>query len=659
MGYPASPMTDDVLAALDPAQREAAETVRGPVRILAGAGSGKTRTITHRIAEQVRSGAADASEVLAVTFTDRAARELRARLHRLGLPHPVRAATFHAAAWAQLRHFWAEAHPDRPTPEVLTSKVGLLVPSARRLRAEARDLAAEIEWAKAAELAPETYVDGLGRREPPIAPEQMAEVFAAYEDEKRARGLVDYDDMITMTTAMLQTHPRIAETVRDRYRVFTVDEFQDVNTAQHSLLLAWLGDRDDLCVVGDDDQTIYSFTGASSRYLTEFPTRFPNARTVELVDNYRSTAEVLTLANRVLAAGSVRPKRLRAQVDGGPEPRVLGFDDETEERSSVVEAIRHLLAEGVPAGEIAVVYRINSQSEPWEAALADAGIPYAVRGDEGFFARPEIAQAIRLLRTSLGSAEPDSTPPPPADARPSRPPSADRHVERVLREGLSWHPKREPSGAVARERWRNLGALLAIAERAVAADAEVTVEEVVADLERRAREGEASPEPDGAVALLTIHRAKGLEFDAVFVVGCEEGLLPISYAKDPADLAEERRLLYVAVTRARRHLWLSWAASRTGPRGRPSRRRRSQFLEGLVAEPAREVDRSLATTLRAWRRARAEQEGVPAYVVFPDRTLEELAARRPTTRRELSRVPGLGPTRMSRYGDDLLAVLGG
>ncbi len=651
-------MPDDLLAPLNAAQRDAVETVRGPVCILAGAGSGKTRTITHRIAYQVRTGVARPGEILAVTFTDRAASELRARLGQLGLEQPVRAATFHAAAWAQLRYFWSRGFGDRPLPEVLPSKLTLLVPTARRLRVEGRDLAAEIEWAKARRIGPDAYVREGASRQAPLPVDDMAEVYRRYEEDKRARGLVDYDDMLSLTTELLTADADAATEVRDRYRHFTVDEFQDVNPAQWALLETWLGERDDLCVVGDDDQTIYSFTGATSTYLTGFSRRFPHARVVSLVDNYRSTAEVLELANEVLAPNRGGPaKRLRAQRRGGPAPVLRPCDDEEAERDAVIAGIRALLAAGTPAGEIAVAYRINSQSEPFEAALTDAEIPFAVRGDEGFFARPEIVQALGLLRAAVGRPPPPG-PPPPSGAQPAHPPKADREVERVLRQGLSWHPKREPPGQAARDRWRNVGALLEAAQRMVRHDPEVTFEGVVADLERRAREGEVTPEPGGAVALLTLHKAKGLEFDAVFVVACEEGLLPIVHAKTDDEVAEERRLLYVGVTRAREHLHVSWAARRTGRGGRATRRRRSRFLDQVApSAPTRPVDEGLAGQLRQWRRQRARLDGVPAYVVFPDSTLAELSRRRPTSHQELSRVPGLGPTRLERYGQELLSVL--
>ncbi len=680
-------MTTTLLAELNAEQRAAAEAVRGPVRILAGAGSGKTRTITYRIAHQVAEGVAAPDEVLAVTFTDRAARELRARLQGLGLERPVRAATFHAAAWAQLRYFWDRAFPERPHPEVLASKLALLVPVAKRLRVEGRDLAAEIEWAKARRLTPATYPEGLAGRVPPLPAAQMAEVYAGYERAKAERGLVDYDDMLSLTTTMLDEHPRIAEEVRDRYRVFTVDEFQDVNPAQHALLEAWLGGRDDLCVVGDDDQTIYSFTGASARFLLEFDRRHPGAATVTLTENYRSTAQVLRLARSVLAAGrSGAPKRLRAHAGDGPEPVLAACEDDDDELARLVAGIRRLLAEGVPAGEIAVAYRINSQSEPVEAALEAADIPYEVRGDEGFFSRPEIRQALALLREAASAPPRHTGPPPIAGTAPAAPPPADREVERVLREGLSWHPRREPPGGVARERWRNLGALLDAAAREVRTAPSTTLADLVATFERRAADGEATADPDGAVTLLTLHKAKGLEFDAVFLVAVEEGLLPISHAKDDEAVAEERRLLYVGVTRARRHLQLSWAAARPSRNGRMTTRRRSRFLDGLVddapvrsrtrggrtggsravapqlpgaANGAPPRDEALAEALRAWRRQRATREGVPAYVVFPDRTLDELSRRRPTSRTELAAIPGLGPTRLERYGAELLDVLTG
>jgi len=729
--------------ALDPEQRAAALAVTGPVRILAGAGTGKTRTITHRIAVQVASGTARHDEVLAVTFTDRAAGELRERLARLGLPGPVRAATFHSAAWAQLRHFWPQLS-DRPRPQVLDRKIGLLRPLAERLRVDVRDLAAEIEWGQARLLRPETYVEGVAGagRDAPAEPAHLAEAWQAYEDAKAARDLIDYDDMLRLCTDALREHPSVAEAVRDRYRVFTVDEFQDVNPAQWELLRAWVGERRELCVVGDDDQTIYRFTGASSRYLLGFEQAFPEARTVTLTRSYRSTAPVLDLANRVLWT---KPRHLRKALTStrgaGPTPQLVEHADAEDEQRAVTAEIRRLLEAGVPAGEIAVCYRINSQAADWEEPLRAAGIPVVVRGERGgFFAHPAVAQALRVL-TAEAATTPDG---PPANIAPDRqgaawppgtsPASAPDPVaalERVLRGALAWHPGQPPAGATARDRWEHLTALRDLCQRTVAEQPERFgvhggFAELVDDLRARAAAGQETADPDGAVTLLTLHRAKGLEFDAVFLVACEEGLLPISHAATEEAIEDERRLLYVGVTRARRHLRLSWSRARGGRSRRPSRllhglgqdapaaagaataggasarsaRRRGSTRSGgrgagrapdrdpraRAAPPAEDgssastcgcgapliaaLDRrtgrcadcrpdvgaadAVLGTLKAWRRHQAAEEEVPAFCVFADKTLELIAAQQPASLEELATVPGVGPTKLERYGAAVL-----
>ncbi|MBA2319464.1 MAG: ATP-dependent DNA helicase UvrD2 [Euzebyales bacterium] len=687
---PAATWARGLLDGLNPAQREAAEAVEGPVCILAGAGTGKTRTITHRIANQVAAGVARPDEILAVTFTDRAAGELRQRLAAFGMPGRIRAATFHSAAWAQLRHFWPRVS-DRRLPEVLASKLRLLIPMARRLRVQASDLAAEIEWAKARRLDPEGYAREAAGRDAPLAPRDMAEVYARYEDAKRDADVIDFDDMLALATDAISGVEAVAEEFRGRYRFFTVDEFQDVNPAQSALLAAWLGDSEQLCVVGDDDQTIYRFTGATPDYLTGFHRRFRGARRVTLTQNYRSTPEILDLANRVLwtKPASLR-KRLAPTRPAGPAPRFEACDDERDERSAVVAEIRALLADGVTPGEVAICYRINAQSADWEEALREGGIAYVVRGGGGFFARPEIRQALGALRRSSGSADLDggepggsgrsATPDPsvPAGTVAARAPRPHRQAERALREQLSYHPKRPPAGAAARERWENLGALLSLVERLGGEQPSWTLADVTTELLTRAAAGHDTPDEAGAVTLLTLHRAKGLEFDAVFIVGCEEGLLPITYATDDVEVEDERRLFYVGVTRARRHLWLSWAKTRVGRSGRTARRRPSRFLYGLgegapsksgagttlalpkVAAPDLTAEQQeVAERLRAWRRERAKADGSPAFVVFNDRTLHALAQSRPRSPEELLGVHGFGPAKLVKYGDDVLSLLRG
>lgn len=677
------PPAGELLDGLDADQRRAAEAIRGPVCVLAGAGTGKTRTITHRIANQVASGVARPEEVLAVTFTDRAARELRERLELLGVGGPVRAATFHSAAWAQLRHFWPRIAAT-PVPEVLSSKVRMLTPAARRLHVEARDLAAEIEWAKARGLTAAEYPAQAGGREGPLAPAAMGRVYAEYEEAKTEQNLIDYGDMLLLVTRMLEEHDDVAAEVRGRYRFLTVDEFQDVNPAQWALLRAWLGDRDELCVVGDDDQMIYSFAGASASYLTGFARRFPHAETVTLTTSYRSTPQVLGLANAALPE---KPAGLRKQLtaahSSGPQPRCHEAEDGDAEVAHVVASVRELVDAGVAPGEIAVCYRINSQSQAYEEALSDAGLPWTVRGEAGFFDRSEIRQALRALREAVDQgADPrraSDDPPSVGGSTRAEPQRADRLVETALRQKLSFHPRREPAGEAARERWRNLTALCDLAAMVVQANPRASLSDVVADLLARAAQGQETAHPGGAVTLCTLHRAKGLEFDAVFLVGLEEGLLPISHARSDSEIEEERRLLYVGITRARRHLTLSWARSRPGRGGKEKQRRPSRFLSGLGPSAPGKGGRAARTdgrsatghtsaeapddgrmaALRAWRRERAARDGQPAFVVFSDRTLAALADRRPTSQEELLAVPGLGPTKVDRYGDELLAVLRG
>ncbi|MBW3604130.1 MAG: ATP-dependent DNA helicase UvrD2 [Actinobacteria bacterium] len=655
---PATPALDG----LSVDQAVAVRAVRGPVCIIAGAGSGKTRTITHRIAEQIRRGVARADQIMALTFTERAAAELKARLDALGSDGRVRATTFHAAAFAQIRYFWRRAYDGDP-PQVLDRKVPLLLPLARSAGVEASDLASEIEWAKARLVTPERYAQVGRHRDAPLPAEQMAALYTRYEALKTDRGLIDFDDMLHVAVELLDDDGIAAE-VRDRYRYFTVDEFQDVNPAQWQLLRRWLGDRDELCVVGDPDQTIYSFSGATSEYLRNFRTTFPTATMVTLTDNYRSTAPVLDVANRLLRAAWPDAKQLRAQRDDGPRPRIMAFDDDRVERARTLDWIRDLIDDGVPIDEIAVCVRTNAQTQAWEEAFERAGVAARVHGDRGFFDRPEVRQAMQAIRQAAAHppVSTGATPPPPGttpagDRRP------DRVVEQVLRERLSWHPRREPNGQAARRRWRNVAALHELVTRIVDERDDIDLPGLLAELAERARASGGAHPTRPAVTLLTLHKAKGSEFDAVCLVGLEEGMVPISYAVTQDDLDEERRLLYVGMTRARRHLWLSWAQQRPGWSSKPVRRRPSRFLDDVAdrrrSTPGRgaQVDDQLAGTLRAWRLERARRDEVPPYVVFNDRTLQELAATRPTSVAELLAVHGLGTTKVRRYGRELLGLL--
>jgi DNA helicase-2/ATP-dependent DNA helicase PcrA len=669
-----------LLDALDPEQRAAAQAVTGPVCILAGAGTGKTRTITHRAAYAVQTGAIAPGALLAVTFTARAAGEMRTRLRQLGVDG-VQARTFHAAAMKQLAYFWPKAVGGAP-PNLLTNKFQLVANAAARARlrpgtSEIRDLLAEVEWAASTLTAPEEYVARSAGRALPYDAVDVAAVYAAYRDLKTAQGLADFDDMLLYTAGILEEHQDVATEFRLRYRSFVVDEYQDVTPLQQRLLDAWLGDRDDLCVVGDAQQTIYSFTGATPDYLTGFRRRFPAATEVRLVRDYRSTPQVVELANGVLA--SVPDKlELRAQRPDGPAPRFEEHTDETAEAEAVARRCKELIAGGTTAAEIAVLYRINAQSAAYEAALTNANVPYVVRGGERFFERPEVREALLLLRGQARAGDADL---------PDALPDAVASVLAVR----GWKPEPPASSGAVRERWESLAAL-----HRLAIDLEdMTLTEFVAELDERVA-AQHAPTADG-VTLASLHAAKGLEWDAVFVVGLVDGTLPLVHADTPEQVEEERRLLYVGVTRAREHLSLSWALARS-PGGRQSRRP-SRFLDGLVrgvvskapppraARPSRgsapvtcrictkvlnqavdkklgrcatcpsDRDDALFEQLREWRAERAKGLGQPAYCVFTDATLAAIAEQLPGDVAALVAIPGIGQSKLDKFGDEVLALV--
>ena len=697
---PAADVTADaVLAALDPEQRAAAGVVRGPLVILAGAGTGKTRTITHRAAYAVHSGAVPASALLAVTFTARAAGEMRTRLRALGVGG-VQARTFHAAAMKQLNYFWPRVVGGAP-PRLVDNAFGLVANAAARARlrpgtTELRDLLAELDWAASTLVGPEDYPAAATRagREGPYDAAVVAQVYEAFRDLKQAQGAADFNDLLLLTAGALEEHAGVAEEFRARYRSFVVDEYQDVTPLQQRLLDAWLGGRDDLCVVGDAHQTIYSFTGATPSYLLGFRSRFPAAQEVRLVRDYRSTPQVVGLANAVIAkaaphlGGKTATKlELLAQQPPGPAPTFSEHDDEPAEAAAVAARCRALVEAGTPASEIAVLYRVNAQSAAYEAALTDAGVPYLVRGGERFFDRKEVREALLLLRGAVRVADADA------------PDGLAALTADVLRSGLSWDPDKPPAGAGAtRERWESLAALHRLAGDLATTTPGAGLRELVAELEERAS-AQHAPSVEG-VTLASLHAAKGLEWDAVFLVGLVDGTLPLVHAEGPAAVEEERRLLYVGVTRARTVLQLSWALSRS-PGGRGSRRP-SRFLDGLhnassrpsaapgAARAARRersgpvtcrvcgaaltaaVDRKLGRcgdcpadrdeqlfdALREWRAERAKGLGQPAYCVFTDATLTAIAEQRPGSVAALVAIPGIGQTKLDKFGEEVLSLVG-
>jgi DNA helicase-2/ATP-dependent DNA helicase PcrA len=616
---------DAILAGLDPEQRRAVDRVRGPVVILAGAGSGKTTTITHRIACQVETGAFSAEQILAVTFTDRAATELRERLAALGV-RGVAARTFHATALRQLTFLEPDVGGILPTKALWLRQIGNTLPKPYRFR-PAADLATEIEWAKNRRLTPHTYRRGLGGHEPPIPADLMERVFRRYEERKQSERRIDFEDVLELLIRSYEARPAAIERFRTRCLAITVDEYQDVNLLQQTLLDLWLGDRDDLCVVGDDYQSIFSFTGASAEHLLGARSRFAGAAVVLLERNYRSSPQVLELANRLVPSLGGEPKVLRATRPAGPEPELRSFRALDDQVAWIAGRIRELGEDGVAWEQIAVLYRVNARSEDVEAPLAAAGIPFQVQGG-AFLDRPAARGLLRRLR---GSRE-------PADA-------AVRAA--ALEAGLL----ESPGDELGQEELTRQSDLRRLVDLAAALDEAATGADFAADLERRFRS-----DGDGrGVQLLTLHRAKGLEFEAVFVPFLQEGELPIRQAKSPEAIAEERRLLYVGLTRAKRVLAVTWATDRPG----------SRFLRDLGVRAGVSAPRKQPVTeqspafraLRKWRLERARAEEVPAFVVFSDATLHELADGLPRTPAELASVPGIGPVKLERYGDDVLRVL--
>ena len=683
------------LADLDPEQLAAATAPRGPVCILAGAGTGKTRTITHRINWMIDQGIASQNRILAVTFTQRAAGEMRDRLHKMGSPG-VQARTFHSAALRQLKYFWPQVAGDLPW-QLLDNRFGMVARAARNVGANSakdaiRDFLGEIEWAKASLVVPENYpkaVEAAGRTAP-VDPETVAKVYRAYEAAKNTPDgmFLDFDDLLLHTAGAMENSIAVAEEFREQYQSFVVDEYQDVTPLQQRVLDAWLGERDNLTVVGDANQTIYSFTGATPDYLLQFSRKYPHAALVRLERDYRSTPQVVKLANTVIGKATSRMAGTRLELIGqrpaGPEPIFTGYDDEHQEAAMTARAIKRLIDGGTRPAEIAILYRINAQSAAFEQALTDAQIPYQVRGGEGFYNRAEIKQAIgELMRTAKRTDLPQD----------AVGPNLHRLVRAALAPlGLS---AKEPDGAQARERWQSLNALADLSEELGIQMPGLNISGLLMELRRRS-EAKQPPQIDG-VTLASLHAAKGLEWDAVFLVGLTDGNLPIQHALKKGDdseaVEEERRLLYVGVTRAREHLELSWAAARQ-PGGRKTRKR-SRFLDGIAPEElaAQAVEKqkqrrrgrcdlcdsdletaaerivgrcsdcpssapaALVDALQQWRLAESRRIQKPAFVIFSDAVLTAIAETAPTDEAALLGVPGIGPAKATKYGEQILALV--
>jgi DNA helicase II / ATP-dependent DNA helicase PcrA len=671
---------------LDSEQLAAVTAPRGPVCVLAGAGTGKTRTITRRIAHLVATGHVAPGQVLAVTFTARAAGEMRTRLRALDVGG-VQARTFHAAALRQLRYFWPRVVGGDPW-RLIEGKLRAVGQAANRAGVPTegstlRDLAGEIEWAKASLVTPEAYAATVARlsRDTPAPAEKVAAVYAGYEELKHRAEVLDFDDLLIHVAAALEGDAGVAQEFRDQYRCFVVDEYQDVTPLQQRVLDAWLGERDDLTVVGDANQTIYTFAGATARHLIDFPRRFPEAVVVRLHRDYRSTPQVVSVANTLIAGARNRVAGSRTPLEGqrkaGPEATFAEWDDEPAEAAAVATKIRRMIADGVQAAEIAVLFRINAQSEAYEQALTAEGVPYQVRGGERFFARPEVRRAMSVLRMAAAGGR---------DA-----PLVEAVREVLAPVGLSAEP---PGGAAQRAQWESLLALVELAEELVGVEPQADLARFCRELDTRA--DAAHPPTVQGVTLASLHAAKGLEWDVVFLVGLAEGTLPIQHADgDEAAIEEERRLLYVGITRARQVLSLSWSLTRQP--GSPRKRRRSRFLHSLIPEhhpasrvageggrsgtkprcrvcgspllgtdatllrrcsdcPA-DVDIELLERLREWRTDEARRQQVPAFVVLTDSTLTAIAEARPTDRAALVGIPGIGARKLDRYGHAVLSLV--
>ena len=673
-----TPSPERLLEDLNLSQREAVTATSGPLAILAGAGSGKTRVISRRAAYAIETGAVPADQILLVTFTDKAAGEMVERIASLG-HRGVLARTFHAAALAQLRHFWPSRHDGAPLPAILDSKLRLLVPLVGRLPGgyrftPSKDVADTIEWAKVRRIRPERWVREGGDRAP-IPAELFARVYRDYERAKTEAGLLDFEDMLVQTVELLEGDEAAASLVRSRKRWFSVDEYQDTNPLSERLLELWLGESRDLAVVGDPDQTIYTFTGATPEFLLGFAERHPGTRVVTLTENYRSSPQILELANRLITGGGEgggARGALRATQPDGPPPSIRRFADAEAELRDILAWTRAVAAAGVAPTETAVLVRINAQLPSIEDALTRAGIGFTVRGRR-FFDRREVREALRLLqRTHLVET---------GDALVTT-------IERLFVEKMGLDDVAADAGQEGRERAASLELLLGIvgdlaAADSVAAGRALTIDAVLAEFDRR-RAAESAASTDG-VNLLTYHRAKGLEWDAVYLPALDEGVLPIRQAKEADEVAEERRLLYVGITRARRFLALSSSSRRpsrflaaldpakskatrpAGTGGRAAAGRaagagasgRVRVLPGAPLPAAATPDERLLEALRRWRRERASEDGVPAYVIFHDTTLVEIADSRPRTLPALRRIRGMGPTKLERYGAEILTVVEG
>ena len=695
-----------LLSGLNTAQAAAVTSDALALRIIAGAGSGKTRVLTRRIARRVAEGEVDPRRVLAVTFTRKAAAELRQRIDHLGLRGGINAGTFHAIAYTQLRQRWEERGIN--PPELLDRKVGFV---ARLMRGGSStlplDVVSEIEWAKARMISAGDYPAqaAIANRRVPIAPEAVADIYARYEETKLGRRMVDFDDLLRLATRDIEADPEYAAARRWRFRHLFVDEFQDVNPLQFRLLQAWVGPQVDLCVVGDPNQTIYAWNGADSQFLDQFPTLMPDAETIELNENYRSTPQILGLANTVLSQTPSRRFDLVPNRPDGPVPNIVSFDTETAEARGIARLARDAHRPGSRWSDQAVLIRTNAQLTVFEEAFSAAGIPFRSRGGGRLLDQPEIKDILTRLRRGGGSLQVhlSDIESQLASQSPAQSPAADAATGDD--EPLPVPPDESVApvvGGLTDERSANVAELLRLGREFLDLEPEGTSASFLSWLNSALRNDNSGGATD-AVDLATFHAAKGLEWPIVYVAGLEEGLVPIHYANTEEASNEETRLLYVALTRAERQLTLTWAEKRSfGTRSQ--NRKRSPLLDtvGIAIQLLRESTSTIDLTasvaavaaeraklrasdggsrprrlpgvkgdapalspeelvlldrLKKWRIEHARASDVPAFVIFNDATLHEVARQQPSTARELTAISGIGTVKAQRFGPDLLRLV--
>lgn len=661
---------EELLKHLDPDQAKAARALRGAVCIRAGAGTGKTRAITYRIAYGVRTGVYNPYSVLAVTFTVRAAAEMGSRLRLLGV-QGVQARTFHSAALRQLRYFWPTVIGGQ-LPKLIENKSSLVGAVAARLglpkeRAAVRDYCAAIEMAAVSMVSPEEYgkwVKSTGTQPPAgISTYDMADILRGYSEAKRERSVIDFEDVLALTCGMIEERPDIAQQIRSQYRFFVVDEYQDISPLQKHLLELWLGQSNrDLCVVGDAAQTIYSFAGATPEYLVNFAQEYPGAHTITLSRDYRSTPQIVSLANGLVNRDKQTKKqavKLTSMRDSGSAVHFDRYPDDEAEAAAIAKMIKERIEAGIPASDIAVLFRTNAQSSMFEAALAHRDVKYCVRGAEGFFQRPEVSALVRQASVIARRGAQGNL----------------GEIVAELARPLGWSQQAPDTQGAILDRWEALNTLVAQAQLKEAAG--LSLPALVQEWQELAQ---AQLDPSGGgVTLASIHSAKGLEWKTVFLAGASEGLLPITQAKSGKELAEERRLSYVAVTRARDELYVSYAEKRSldrkatracsrffspvWPREEtamktvrtPSTRKDTKrFLNEASQEEQERFER-----LRHWRLLVSQGQGKPAYTVFSDTTLRDIALAKPQTLKQLSLLRGIGPVKLEQFGADVLRILRG